>query len=147
MTMEIIPPIDSHCIIPTARVTTPLTMAVAINCQAEDKEGADRVGEDKGDTWMDVVEVSTSEMCVLLDVVMMVAAVDAVQAGVSVDVTVREEEEEGETVEAVDVVVCATEDEIGNASVAVVDPEDSEDEEVEDEDVDNRTLVIRKYFQ
>ncbi|KAJ1165348.1 hypothetical protein NDU88_005776 [Pleurodeles waltl] len=90
---------------------------------------------------MDVVEVSASEVCVLHDVVMVVVAVHAVHAGVSADVTVRkEEEEEGETVEAADVCVCA--EEIGDAPVAAVDPEDSEDEEAEDEAVDNRTSVI-----
>ncbi|KAJ1190508.1 hypothetical protein NDU88_007246 [Pleurodeles waltl] len=57
---------------------------------------------------MDVVEVSASEVCVLHDV-MMVVAVDAVHAVVSADVTVKEDEkEEGETVEAVDIVLCAT---------------------------------------
>ncbi|KAJ1162534.1 hypothetical protein NDU88_003002 [Pleurodeles waltl] len=39
------------------------------------------------------------------------------------------------------------EEETGDASVAAVDPVDSEDEEAEDEDVDNRTSVIRQYFQ
>ncbi|KAJ1108092.1 hypothetical protein NDU88_005474 [Pleurodeles waltl] len=34
------------------------------------------------------------------------------------------------------------EEETGDAPVAAVDPEDSEDEEAEDEDVDNRTTVI-----
>ncbi|KAJ1081983.1 hypothetical protein NDU88_002155 [Pleurodeles waltl] len=53
--------------------------------------GPDRVGEDM---WMDVVEVSASELCVLHDVV--VVAVDAVHADVSADVTAREEEEDGE---------------------------------------------------
>ncbi|KAJ1217098.1 hypothetical protein NDU88_004693 [Pleurodeles waltl] len=37
--------------------------------------------------------------------------------------------------------------ETGNAPVAAVDPEDREDEEEEDKDVDNRTSVIRQYFQ
>ncbi|KAJ1152893.1 hypothetical protein NDU88_005667 [Pleurodeles waltl] len=60
---------------------------------------ADRVGEDTGDMWMDVVEVSASEVCVLLGVVILVMDVDAVHAGVSMDVTVREVEEgdEGDT--------------------------------------------------
>ncbi|KAJ1193917.1 hypothetical protein NDU88_003213 [Pleurodeles waltl] len=39
------------------------------------------------------------------------------------------------------------EEETGDAPVAAVDPVDSEDEEAEDEDVDNRTSVIRQYFQ
>ncbi|KAJ1219207.1 hypothetical protein NDU88_006778 [Pleurodeles waltl] len=39
------------------------------------------------------------------------------------------------------------EEETGNAPVAAVDPEDSEDEEAEDEDVNNSTSVIRQYFQ
>ncbi|KAJ1098329.1 hypothetical protein NDU88_003444 [Pleurodeles waltl] len=39
------------------------------------------------------------------------------------------------------------EEETGDAPVAAVDPEDSEDEEAEDEDVDNRPLVISQYFQ
>ncbi|KAJ1164502.1 hypothetical protein NDU88_004939 [Pleurodeles waltl] len=105
--------------------------------------------EDTGDTWMDVVEVSASEVCVLLGVVMVVVAVEAVHADVSVNVTVSEEEEveEGETVESVDVVVRTIEEETGNAPVAAVDPEDSEDEEAEDEYVDNRTSTIRQYFQ
>ncbi|KAJ1144227.1 hypothetical protein NDU88_010528 [Pleurodeles waltl] len=97
MTMAVRSPIDSQCTTPTDKVLTPLTTAVAINSKAEDKEGADRVGEDKGDVWMDDVEVSASDVWVLHDVVMVVVAVDAVHAGVSVDVTVREKEE-GETV-------------------------------------------------
>ncbi|KAJ1127864.1 hypothetical protein NDU88_006257 [Pleurodeles waltl] len=65
----------------------------------------DRVGEDKQDVWMKVVEVSASDVSVLHVAVMVVVAVDALYAVVSADVTVREEEEEkGETVEAVDVV-------------------------------------------
>ncbi|KAJ1090367.1 hypothetical protein NDU88_003500 [Pleurodeles waltl] len=71
------------------------------------------VGEDTGEVCMDVVEVSASDVCVLLGVVMMlVVDIDVVHAGVSVDVTgweVEEEEEEGETVEAVDVIVSANE--------------------------------------
>ncbi|KAJ1132204.1 hypothetical protein NDU88_010531 [Pleurodeles waltl] len=39
------------------------------------------------------------------------------------------------------------EEEAGDACVAAVDPVDSEDEEAEDEDEDNRTAVIRQYFQ
>ncbi|KAJ1107356.1 hypothetical protein NDU88_004747 [Pleurodeles waltl] len=110
---------------------------------------------------MDVVEVSASGMCVLLGVVMLVVDVDAVHAGVSVDVTGRKvkEEEEGETV---DVVVSSTvgclheclrhvpflqEEETGDAPVAAVDPEDSEDEEAKDEDEDNRKSVICQYLQ
>ncbi|KAJ1096952.1 hypothetical protein NDU88_002082 [Pleurodeles waltl] len=58
--------------------------------------GADRVGEDKQDVRMDVLEVSASEVGVLHDVVMVVVAVDVVHAGVIADVTVREEEEEEE---------------------------------------------------
>ncbi|KAJ1131825.1 hypothetical protein NDU88_010157 [Pleurodeles waltl] len=98
---------------------------------------------------MDVVEVSASEVCELHGVVMLVVDVDAVHAGLSVDVTVREveEEEEGETVDAVvsATVWClheclwAEEKETGDTPVAAVDPEDSEEEEAEDEDVDNRT--------
>ncbi|KAJ1143841.1 hypothetical protein NDU88_010143 [Pleurodeles waltl] len=51
------------------------------------------------------------EVCVLLVVVMLIVDVDVEYAGVSVDVTgreVEEKEEEGVTVEAVDVVVSAT---------------------------------------
>ncbi|KAJ1165005.1 hypothetical protein NDU88_005435 [Pleurodeles waltl] len=39
------------------------------------------------------------------------------------------------------------EEEAGDGSVAAVDPGDSEDEEAENEDEDNRTSVIRQYFQ
>ncbi|KAJ1216193.1 hypothetical protein NDU88_003799 [Pleurodeles waltl] len=39
------------------------------------------------------------------------------------------------------------EEEAGDGRVAAVDPVDSEDEEAEDEDEDNRTAVIRQYFQ
>ncbi|KAJ1215746.1 hypothetical protein NDU88_003354 [Pleurodeles waltl] len=38
------------------------------------------------------------------------------------------------------------EEETGDVPSAAVDPEDSEDEEAEDEDVDNRTSMIRQYF-
>ncbi|KAJ1186847.1 hypothetical protein NDU88_003627 [Pleurodeles waltl] len=38
-------------------------------------------------------------------------------------------------------------EEAGDAHVAAVDPVDSEDEEADDEDDDNRTAVIRQYFQ
>ncbi|KAJ1181736.1 hypothetical protein NDU88_006936 [Pleurodeles waltl] len=75
-------------------------------------ERGQTVGEDTGDVCMDVVEVSASEVCVLLGVVMMlVVDGDAVHAGVGVEVTgwEVEEQEEGETVEIVDVVVSATE--------------------------------------
>ncbi|KAJ1176788.1 hypothetical protein NDU88_002055 [Pleurodeles waltl] len=71
---------------PELQVFTMLFYAMALM-----ERGADRVGDDKGDAWMDVVEVSASEVCVLHDVV--VVAVAAVHAGVSVNVTVREEEE------------------------------------------------------
>ncbi|KAJ1080366.1 hypothetical protein NDU88_000583 [Pleurodeles waltl] len=196
--------------------------------------GTDTVGEDTGGVCMAVVEASASKVCVLLDVVMMLVVDDGVvHAGVSVDGTgreVEEEEQEGDTVEIVDVgdsgypnlswlltplrnartraeeryneahgrtrriiertfgllkarfrclhltggslcyspkkvcqiiVACCMlhnlalrhrvpflqEEEAGDAHVAAVDPVDSEDEEVEDEDVDNRTAVIRQYFQ
>ncbi|KAJ1150557.1 hypothetical protein NDU88_003347, partial [Pleurodeles waltl] len=64
---------------------------------------------------MDVVAVSASEVCDLLGVVMMlVVDIDVVHAGVSVDTTgweveqeEEEEEEEGETVEIVEVFVSA----------------------------------------
>ncbi|KAJ1084186.1 hypothetical protein NDU88_004338 [Pleurodeles waltl] len=126
--------------------------------------GADRVGEEKEYEWMYVVVASASEVVVLHEVVMVVIAHvvcgvhvcrsavvtvgkfvqvagsgtdDAVHAGVSADVTVREEED-GETVEA---------EEAGdNAPVAAVDTEDSEEEE-EEEDVDNRTHIIQQYLQ
>ncbi|KAJ1177228.1 hypothetical protein NDU88_002489 [Pleurodeles waltl] len=39
------------------------------------------------------------------------------------------------------------EEEAGDARVAAVEPVDSEVEEAEDEDEDNRTNVIRQYFQ
>ncbi|KAJ1209272.1 hypothetical protein NDU88_004650 [Pleurodeles waltl] len=39
------------------------------------------------------------------------------------------------------------EDEAGDGRVAAVDPVDSEDEEAEDEDEDNRSAIIRQYFQ
>ncbi|KAJ1164205.1 hypothetical protein NDU88_004650 [Pleurodeles waltl] len=123
---------------------------------------------------MAVVEVSASEWCVLLDVVMLIVDVDVVHASVSVDVNGRE---------VVEGLVCLAdqcifhvnakypglvhdafvlrnssipnvmaqlqrhrEEETGNAPVAAVDPEDSENEEAKDEDVDNRTSVIRQYF-
>ncbi|KAJ1169198.1 hypothetical protein NDU88_001104 [Pleurodeles waltl] len=54
------------------------------------------VGEDTGDACMDVVEVSASEVCLMLGVVMLVVDVDAVHAGVSVDGIVKEVEEEEE---------------------------------------------------
>ncbi|KAJ1165608.1 hypothetical protein NDU88_006029 [Pleurodeles waltl] len=50
--------------------------------------GADTVGEDTEEVCMDAVEVSASEVCVPLGVVMMlVVDDDVVHAGVSVDVT------------------------------------------------------------
>ncbi|KAJ1218488.1 hypothetical protein NDU88_006066 [Pleurodeles waltl] len=72
--------------------------------------GTDRVRKDREDACMAVVEVSAGEVCVLLGVVKVVVDVDVVHAGVSVDVTGREvvEEEEVETVEAVDIVVSVT---------------------------------------
>ncbi|KAJ1117408.1 hypothetical protein NDU88_005608 [Pleurodeles waltl] len=39
------------------------------------------------------------------------------------------------------------EDEAGDGHVAAVDPVDREDEEAEDEDEDNRSTIIRHYFQ
>ncbi|KAJ1130870.1 hypothetical protein NDU88_009215 [Pleurodeles waltl] len=39
------------------------------------------------------------------------------------------------------------EDEAGDGRVAAEDPVDSEDEEAENEDEDNRTAIIRQYFQ
>ncbi|KAJ1163652.1 hypothetical protein NDU88_004107 [Pleurodeles waltl] len=39
------------------------------------------------------------------------------------------------------------EDEDGDGCVAAVEPVDSDEEEAEDEDVDNRTTIIRQYFQ
>ncbi|KAJ1113463.1 hypothetical protein NDU88_001708 [Pleurodeles waltl] len=61
--------------------------------------GTDRVGEHRGDACMNVVEVSASEVCVLLGVVMLVVDVDVVYDDVSVDVTGREvEEKAGEIV-------------------------------------------------
>ncbi|KAJ1180441.1 hypothetical protein NDU88_005662 [Pleurodeles waltl] len=126
--------------------------------------GAGTVGEDRGDMCMAVVEVSASEVCVLLGVVLMlVVDDDVVHADVSVDGTGKEVEEEGETVEIVDVggslchspkkvcqiiVACCMlhnlalrrhvpflqEEEAGDARVAAVDPVESEDE-----DEDKRT--------
>ncbi|KAJ1149249.1 hypothetical protein NDU88_002064, partial [Pleurodeles waltl] len=103
--------------------------------------GTDTVGEDTGDASMDVVEVYASEVCVLLGVVLMLVVdinvvhadsrgmLHVAQPGPQTPCTFLQEEETGDT------------------PVAVVDTEDSEDEEAEDEDVDNRTLVIRQYFQ
>ncbi|KAJ1209780.1 hypothetical protein NDU88_005153 [Pleurodeles waltl] len=73
--------------------------------------GTDTVGEDTGDLCMAVVEVSASEVCVLLGVVVMLVLDDGVvHAGVSVDVTGREVEEveEGYTVQIVDVGMSAS---------------------------------------
>ncbi|KAJ1097415.1 hypothetical protein NDU88_002534 [Pleurodeles waltl] len=86
-------------------------MLIYVMLHLEHQRRRQRVGEDTEDACMDIVEVSASEVCVLLGVVMLVVDVDAVHAGLSVDEIVREveeEEEEGETVEAVDVVVSAT---------------------------------------
>ncbi|KAJ1108222.1 hypothetical protein NDU88_005604 [Pleurodeles waltl] len=72
--------------------------------------GEDTLGEDTGDVWMVVGVVTARERGVVVCVpVMAVVAVDVVHAGVSVDETGREEgdEEEGDTVEAVDVGVSA----------------------------------------
>ncbi|KAJ1154696.1 hypothetical protein NDU88_007439 [Pleurodeles waltl] len=125
----------------------PMLFYVMLHLGHQRRQRRLRVGEDTGDAWMDVVEVSPSEVYVLLGVVLLVVAVEAVHAGVSVDVTVTEmeDEEEGEAEQAVD--VCATEEETGDDPVSAVDPEDSEDEEAEDEDEDNRTSVILQYFQ
>ncbi|KAJ1144698.1 hypothetical protein NDU88_010995 [Pleurodeles waltl] len=73
--------------------------------------GGQTVEEDTGDMCMDVVEVYASEVCSLLGVVMMQVVDDDVEhAGVNVDVTgwEVEEEKEGETVEIVDIFVYAT---------------------------------------
>ncbi|KAJ1170455.1 hypothetical protein NDU88_002332 [Pleurodeles waltl] len=128
---------------------------------------------------MDVGVVTASIGCVLIGVlVMVVMDEDVVHAGVSVDATGREVEyeEEGDTVEAVDVgvslgyspkkvcqiiVACCMlpnlplrhqvpflqEEEAGDGCVAAVDPVNSEDEEGEDEDEDNRSALIHQYFQ
>ncbi|KAJ1099069.1 hypothetical protein NDU88_004173 [Pleurodeles waltl] len=107
--------------------------------------------------------------------VMEVVDEDVVHAGVSGNATGREveDEEEGDTVEAVDVGVCALgwclcvpdhrcmlynlalrrqvpflqEDEHADGLVAAVEPVDSEEEEAEEEDVDNRSNIIQQYFQ
>ncbi|KAJ1207794.1 hypothetical protein NDU88_003184 [Pleurodeles waltl] len=120
----------------------------------DDGGGTDKVGEDTGDVCTAVVEVSASEVCVLLGVVVMLVVDDGVEhAGVSVDGTGREvkKDEEGEIVEIVDVgmshVLLLQEEEAGDGRVAAVDPVDSEDEEAEDEAEDNRTAVIQQYFQ
>ncbi|KAJ1174201.1 hypothetical protein NDU88_006023 [Pleurodeles waltl] len=70
----------------------------------------DTLGEDTGDVCMDVGVVTTSEGCVVVGVLgMEVVNDDVVHAGLSGDATRRkvDDEEEGETVEAVDVGVCA----------------------------------------
>ncbi|KAJ1088760.1 hypothetical protein NDU88_001915 [Pleurodeles waltl] len=86
--------------------------------------------------------------------VMEVVAEDVVHAGVSRDVTGREEGdvEEEDTVEGVDVGMCAWvpflhEDGPEGGVVAAVEPVDSEEEEAEEEDIDNRNTVIQQYFQ
>ncbi|KAJ1199390.1 hypothetical protein NDU88_003226 [Pleurodeles waltl] len=70
----------------------------------------DTLGEDAGQVCMVVGMVTAHEGCVVMDVlVMAVVDEDVVHAGVSVDATGKEvnEEEEGDTVEAVDVGVSA----------------------------------------
>ncbi|KAJ1198151.1 hypothetical protein NDU88_001995 [Pleurodeles waltl] len=86
--------------------------------------------------------------------VMDVVAEDVVHAGVSGDVTGMEEgdEEETDTVEAVDVGMCAwvpflQEDGPDRGVVAAVEPMDIEDEGADEEDIDNRNTVIHQYFQ
>ncbi|KAJ1192985.1 hypothetical protein NDU88_002291 [Pleurodeles waltl] len=74
-------------------------------------EGEGTVGEDTGDVCMDVGVVTASEVCALIGVlVMMVVNEDVVHADVSGDTTGRkvDEEEEGDTVEAVDVGMSAS---------------------------------------
>ncbi|KAJ1113869.1 hypothetical protein NDU88_002110 [Pleurodeles waltl] len=73
--------------------------------------GTDTVGEDTGDMCMDVGVVTASEGRIVIGVMVMEAVgVDVVHAGVSGDATGRvvDEEEEGDTVEAVDVGVSAS---------------------------------------
>ncbi|KAJ1157642.1 hypothetical protein NDU88_010347 [Pleurodeles waltl] len=81
--------------------------------------------------------------------VMDVVAEDVVPAGVSRDVTGREEcdVKEGDKVEAVDVGMSAWEDDPEGGVVAAMEPVDSEEEEAEEEDIDNRNTVIHQYFQ
>ncbi|KAJ1183705.1 hypothetical protein NDU88_000519 [Pleurodeles waltl] len=70
----------------------------------------DTLGEDTGDVCMDVGVVTASEGCIVMGVLVMEDVdEDVVHAGVSGDATGREvdEEEEGDTVEAVDVGVSA----------------------------------------
>ncbi|KAJ1202700.1 hypothetical protein NDU88_006497 [Pleurodeles waltl] len=68
----------------------------------------DTLGEDTGDVCMIVGLVTVSEGRVVMGVLVMeVVDEDVVHAGVSVDVTGRDEEEEGDTVEAMDVGVFA----------------------------------------
>ncbi|KAJ1102089.1 hypothetical protein NDU88_007145 [Pleurodeles waltl] len=72
--------------------------------------GGDTLGEDTGDMCMDVGVVTSSEGCVVMGVLVMeVVDEDVVHAGVTVDATgmEMEDEEEGDTVEAVDVGVSA----------------------------------------
>ncbi|KAJ1093577.1 hypothetical protein NDU88_006677 [Pleurodeles waltl] len=112
---------------------------------------------------MDVGVVIASEGCVVMGVLVMeVVDEDVVHAGVSGDATGREvDDEEGDTVEAVDVdhrcmlhnlalrrqVPFLQEDEPGDGLVAAVERVDSEEEEAEEEDVDNRSDIIQQYFQ
>ncbi|KAJ1171738.1 hypothetical protein NDU88_003596 [Pleurodeles waltl] len=73
--------------------------------------GTDTMGEDTGDVCMDVGVVTASEGSVVIGVpVIKVVDEDVVHAGVSVDATGSEvdEEEEKDTVEAVDVGVSAS---------------------------------------
>ncbi|KAJ1198609.1 hypothetical protein NDU88_002448 [Pleurodeles waltl] len=105
----------------------------------------DTLGEDTGDVLMVVGVVSGRERCVVMGVLVMeVVAEDVLHAGVSGDVTGREEGdmEEGDTVEAVDL-----EDGPEGGLVAAVGTVDSEEEEAEEEDIDNRNNVIQQYFQ
>ncbi|KAJ1199299.1 hypothetical protein NDU88_003136 [Pleurodeles waltl] len=74
------------------------------------EEGSQTVGEETGDVCMDVGVVIAIEGRVVIGVLVMeVVDEDVVHAGVSGDATGREvdEEEEGDTVEAVDVGVSA----------------------------------------
>ncbi|KAJ1217624.1 hypothetical protein NDU88_005217 [Pleurodeles waltl] len=64
--------------------------------------GTDTVGEDTGDMCMEGGVVTASEGCVVISV-MVVVDEDVVHASVSIDATGKEVDEEGDTVEAVDV--------------------------------------------
>ncbi|KAJ1130500.1 hypothetical protein NDU88_008852 [Pleurodeles waltl] len=108
---------------------------------------------------MDVGVVTASERHALIGVlVMVVVDDDVVHAAVNGDATGMEvdEEEEGATVEAVDVgmsdsgwCLCEClwdeEEKAGDGRVAAVDPGDSEDEDAEDKD--NRSAIMCQYFQ